>query len=79
MGKELSDKTSLSSVKTLLKGDTRKYWDKYVAISDFNSQEVVAYGGDVSKVIDEARKIGIKRLVVFYVPNPNVTYIYSAA
>jgi len=63
----------------LIQGDASKYHDKYVALAGFNSKKVIAYGKDPRKVIEKARKKGFKEPVIVYVPDPNITYIYSAA
>ena len=73
---ETNRKTNTDNETSLIKGDGKKYWDKYVAMDGFNSHKIIAYGKDAGKVIDDARKAGVEVPVVVYVPNPNISYIY---
>ncbi len=64
--------------KLLSEEDGKKYCGKYVAVASFNSKEVIAYGKNPAKVAKEAYK-KVKEPVIFFVPDPDVTYIYNAA
>jgi hypothetical protein len=77
MSKELSDKTA--GAVTLIQGDASRYYEKYVAFPSFSSREVVAFGEDPVKVMEEARSKGHKGPVLLYVPNPEESQIYAAA
>lgn len=50
---------------------------KYVATAGFNSQEIIAFGKDAGKVIDEARKLGHEQPIIMFIRDPKITYIYS--
>lgn len=63
----------------LIKGDPRRYYDKYVAFSSFGDGKIVAYGKNPSKVIKKAREKGHKEPVIVYVPDPNIPQIYAVA
>lgn len=76
MDNELSDKVGGIP---LIEGDVSEYFEKYVAVSSFNSRKVVAYGKNPAKVIEDARRKGHKTPVIIYVPNPDIDYIYSVA
>jgi len=60
---------------TILKGDSKKYGGKYVAIRSFKNNEVLCTGKDPSKVLDCARKQA-KKPVIFFVPKKDVVHIY---
>ena len=61
-------------MKPLVSGN--KYYGKYVALSQFGSWKVISYGSSVRRVIERARKKGYQMPVVFFVPDPNIIYIY---
>ena len=58
---------------------SKKYINQYVAFPSFNSKKIIAYGKDPSRVIKKARKRGFQNPVIMYIPDPDVTYIYSVA
>ena len=62
-------------IELLCTEDGDKYAGQYVAVESFHSKEVIANGKDPVKVCNKARKI-TDDPVVFYVPDPNVGYIY---
>ena len=55
----------------------RDLYEKYVVYGD--NHEFVTHGRDLAKVIRKARKKGVKIPAIVYVPDPNKTYVLSAA
>jgi len=53
-----------------------KYSGKYVATRSFKNKTAVCSGSDPSKVLDEAKKKGVRNPVVFYVPEKDMIHIY---
>ena len=56
--------------------DGEKYGGQYVATKSFKDRKVVAYGSIPSKVFNKAKEKGIKKPVVFYVPQKGTVQIY---
>ena len=56
--------------------DSEKYEGKYVATKSFHHNDVIVSGNDPSDVIKQARQVGIKNPVVFFVPESNMVHIY---
>lgn len=59
--------------------DDKRYHEKHVALKDFNSREVVAFGKDPLRVAKKAKKKGCKEPVIVFVPKPGTVYLYNAA
>jgi hypothetical protein len=59
--------------------DASKYYGKYVALASFNNRKIVTYGENPCRVLKKARSKGIENPVIFFVPDPNITYIYAIA
>jgi hypothetical protein len=75
---------SINKTKTLqilIGDDTSKYHEKYVTLKKWvnnESKDVIAFGENPLKVLQEAKDKGYKSPIMFYVPNPNKTSIYSS-
>jgi len=54
----------------------KKHFGKYIALG---GRKVIAYGKNVGKVIEKARKQGYEVPVIVFVPDPKITHIYTAA
>ena len=61
---------------TVLLKDNKKYDGKYVAIRSFRDKKIISSGTNISKVINKARKKGVKDPIVFFVPKEGMIYIY---
>jgi len=61
---------------TVLLRDDKRYDGKYVAIRSFRDKRVISSGTDISRVINKARKKGVKDPIVFFVPKKGMVYIY---
>ena len=48
--------------------------EEHFALDD--NFKVIAHGKNLSKVINEARRMGIECPTLIYVPNPNISDIY---
>ncbi len=56
----------------------KKYQGKYVAFDPDKGKTVIAYGKNVGKVIEKARKKGVECPAIAFVPEEGVTYIYHS-
>lgn len=50
--------------------------DKYVAVEDFGSVEVLAYGNNPAEVAENVRVLGINDPVIFFNPKHDATCVY---
>ena len=62
-------------VTLLSEEDSGKYSGQYVAVESFTSKKVIANDKDAAKVCEQARKI-VEDPVVFFVPDPNVGFLF---
>ncbi len=62
-------------VVTLVK-NAKQYRGQYVTTKSFQDKEVITHGKDPVKVIEEAKKKGIKEPVIIYVPEKEVAHLY---
>ncbi len=60
---------------TILKGDSKRYSGKYVAVRSFKNNEVLCTGRNPSRVLNCAKKQA-RNPVIFYVPKKDVVHIY---
>lgn len=60
------------------KGNTcRKPRSSYIAFDpEKGSKAIIAQGNNVGKVIDSARRKGVKTPAIIFVPKEGVTYLY---
>ncbi len=54
-----------------------KYEGNYVALASFGSDEVVSYGKDMETVVKDAKGLGVLEPVVVFIPNKNMTNLYT--
>lgn len=54
-----------------------KYKGKYVALNNFMERKIVSFGANLSVVVKNANKKGVKEPVVLFVPHKNITHIYK--
>ena|GEM_PF-6442457 len=66
-------KTGTNSIAPLIRDS--KYEGTYVALRA-PGKEVIAYGPDVGVVIRKARKAGVVRPAVVFVPEAGATHVY---
>ena len=57
----------------------KKHIGKYVVFRGFNSTKIVAFDKNPGKAIEKARKKGVKKPVILFIPDPKKTYIYKRA
>lgn len=55
--------------------DSDKYAGQYVAVESFTSKKVIANNKDAIKVCEQAKEI-TNDLVIFYVPKPDVGFLF---
>ncbi len=55
----------------------KKYGGKYVAKKSFVDKKVISYGNDPVEVSKEAKKKGVNKPVIFYVPEKDLIQIYA--
>lgn len=48
----------------------------YVAFASWNSKEIIAYDKDLSEVFRKSDEAAIKKPIIMFVRDPNVTYIF---
>lgn len=60
----------------VLVNNCEQYSGQYVATKSFLDKDVIAHGSNPSKVLQAAKKLGIKLPVVFYIPENDVVHIY---
>lgn len=54
----------------------KRYQGQYVAFDPQKGKEVVAFGGDVGDVINQAREKGVGEPAIVFVPKDDTAYIY---
>lgn len=62
-------------VTLLSEEDSGKYGGQYVAVESFTSKKVIAHDVDALKVCKQAKEI-VDDPVIFFVPDPNVSYLF---
>jgi len=55
-----------------------KYFDEYVTVANKNSKKVLCHGKNAAEVYKETQEMGYEDSVIIYVPEPGITYVYSA-
>lgn len=53
-----------------------KHYGKHIVTAGLNHNEILAYGNDPGKLVDQARKQGHKEPLIIFIPDPNITYMY---
>jgi hypothetical protein len=60
----------------ILLKDCELYGGKYVALRSFNAKKAISSGDNPLDVYTEAKSLGAKDPVIFYVPEKNSIHVY---